>query len=591
MSVKSATEFKPTATTAEPPKKSTPSQPWQATGLTYYHNEYVNRAADLGCCGVTQLLIFADSSLFAKVGKIALFAIVSLGFAMIDVIRAAWTKISGSRTVAPVTPVAPAKPTTITPAAPASTSTTEASSKPADAAKPKPTADESNAEETQKEETEADPLSSAPSYDPKAIEGLTKQEQHGTNMLARAIGSLQDAVSQRLSTDALKEAILEVRNKANTFAKNFTKASSTHQAALKDASKELEALKKSLLKLNTDKTAFVKAAHSLYPEEVFAAAPEFFKDVPLPSGYKSAPPMPPTSLSHLALGAPSSSSTSSLSAPPGPPSGYAPIMPPQTLAAPLQSSPSLAPTAAPSSSSTSSLSAPPGPPSGYAPIMPPQTLAAPPQSSPSLAPTTAPSSLLETPPSKQKKPSQLSVQETPSTESLVNFFASLSDSSNVPVANAQTPQDLDNTPFSLQPSLLDSSKHSNLLFTPLSSGTPEGAQTESMIKQLKKMRDKMESLGRKIGVSEDELSAYLKRRDTETNLNFLQRLQKQKPLWEEYATLQTQITKLSSSLKRNPSPIWKAADEANDFPGRLNCLKQKKLELEQEVAAKKDGSA
>jgi len=46
MPLSSATQVKLTATIAEPPKKSTPAQPWQATGLTYHHNEYVKRAAD-----------------------------------------------------------------------------------------------------------------------------------------------------------------------------------------------------------------------------------------------------------------------------------------------------------------------------------------------------------------------------------------------------------------------------------------------------------------------------------------------------------------------------------------------------------------
>jgi hypothetical protein len=278
MSVTSATQVKLTATTAEPPKKSTSSQPWQATGLTYYHNEYVNRAADLGCCGVTHLLIFADSSLPVKVGKIALFAIVSLGFAMIDVIRAAWTKITGSRTVAPVTPASVGKPTTTTPAAPTSASTTEVSSKPADAAKPKPaeTADETNAEETQEKEPEANPLPQALSYDRKAIEGLTKQVQHGTNILASAIGSLQDVVSQRPSTTELKKDILEVRNNANTFAKNFTEASSSHQAALKKASKEFWPIPENLLSIQRQMEQFLTFAHHCDPSVLKGAAPELF---------------------------------------------------------------------------------------------------------------------------------------------------------------------------------------------------------------------------------------------------------------------------------------------------------------------------
>ncbi len=580
MSVKSATEVKLTATIAEPPKTSAPSQPWQATGLTYYHNKYVNQAADLGCCGVTHLLIFADSSLAAKVGKIALFAIVSLGFAMVDVIRAAWTKISGSRTVAPIAPITPAKPTTTTPAAPASTSTTEASSKPADTAKLKPTdtADESNAEKTQEEEPEANPPSSAPSYDPKAIKELTKQEYYETNILAGAIGGLQDKVSQRPTTTELTEAILQVRGDANTAAKKFAEASSSHQAALKKTSKEMEALKKSLFKLNAGQEAFVTAAAGLYPEEIFAAAPEFFEDVPPPS-LPQPPLAPPPQSAPPLVPAPSSSSSSSASSlASGPPqaSGNPPTLPPQQLfAPPPQSSPSLVPAPAPSSSSASSF------PSAF-------TLPA------AGAPTQAPqfSFALHPTPSDQggKISSHLGMNSTYSPlwggASPYSAFAS-SGSSSSSALPAQ-----DNSPFSFQqPPLFNSSKFPSALFTPPPSGPPKGTKITNAITQLKEIRARMELLGREMGVPQDELSTFLKRRDMETNLDTLQRLQKQEPLWTEYVTLQQQITGLCSSLKQDPSPIWKTADQTKEFIDRLQYLRQQKVELEQQQSANGNGSA
>ncbi len=313
MSVTSATQVKLTATTAEPPKTSTPSQPWQATGLTYYHNKYVNQAADLGCCGVTHLLIFADSSLAAKVGKIALFAIVSLGFAMVDVIRAAWTKITDSRTVAPMAPAPAAKPNATTPAAPASASTTEVPSKPADAAKPTPTdtADESNAEETQEDEPEANPLSPAPSYDPKAIKELTKQAHYGTNILASVIGGLQDKVSQRPSTTELKDAILQVRGDANTAAKKFAEDSSSHQATLKDASKKLGPIQKKLVSIQGQMEQFLTFANHCDPSVLKGAAPELFH-----KGDSVAPPTQPSSKKIKPSQSASASGASFLAPPP-----------------------------------------------------------------------------------------------------------------------------------------------------------------------------------------------------------------------------------------------------------------------------------
>ncbi len=104
MSVQSSTTA---AKPAEPPKQSAPAQPWVATGLTYYHNQYVQRAADLGCCGVTHLLIFEDSHPAAKVGKIAVFIIVSIGFAMYDVLHFVYEKITGNHHVTAI-PAAPA---------------------------------------------------------------------------------------------------------------------------------------------------------------------------------------------------------------------------------------------------------------------------------------------------------------------------------------------------------------------------------------------------------------------------------------------------------------------------------------------------
>jgi hypothetical protein len=100
MSTKSISETKLQAQSAEPANQSV-SAPLEETGIASYHNNYVNRAGKLGCCGVTHLLIYKDSWLPARVGKIALFAIASFGFAMYDVLSNLWTKISG-REVTPV---------------------------------------------------------------------------------------------------------------------------------------------------------------------------------------------------------------------------------------------------------------------------------------------------------------------------------------------------------------------------------------------------------------------------------------------------------------------------------------------------------
>lgn len=77
------------------------SAPLEDSFPASYHNNYVERAGKLGFCLAAHLLVYKDSSLPARVAKMAHFAIASVGFAMYDVVCNLWAKVTGHE----VTPV------------------------------------------------------------------------------------------------------------------------------------------------------------------------------------------------------------------------------------------------------------------------------------------------------------------------------------------------------------------------------------------------------------------------------------------------------------------------------------------------------
>lgn len=246
------------ATSAAPQQQTAPQQPWVATGLTYYHNQYVQRAADLGCCGVTHLLILEDSSLPATIGKIAIFAIASVGFAIYDVLHAVWEKISCNRSVVAVTPSANNT------APNANASSTNSSQDPTKSKGAKGKDDVSDAEETTGSSVDLDELTTEFDLaDPKATEASIKANYE---LLKSAIEELRAELVKRPETAAIQRAIAHLEIDLNSQSSEIQRMLDQDWESIKGFTADIAKIQNAVKPLTTQVTGAMNIMRLVAPE-------------------------------------------------------------------------------------------------------------------------------------------------------------------------------------------------------------------------------------------------------------------------------------------------------------------------------------
>jgi len=266
-----------TAIPAEPPKQSAPAQPWVATGLTSYHNQYVLRAADLGCCGVTHLMIFEDSSLPARVGKMAVFVIVSVGFAIYDVLYAVWEKISCSRDVVAVS-TSPANNNALN-TNPSSATSAENPAKPKN-----PKSNEVDPEETGDSTDLVDLTQLSTEFDledPQAVvDSITANHQ----LLKSAIEELRHEIAKRPPEQVLTGSIDQLGNELGHQNSVINGMLNTDYRSIEDLKRQVSVLTDHASQLTKQMNGVMRIAQTLNPE--LAAAIEG-QSKPAPKGKKT----------------------------------------------------------------------------------------------------------------------------------------------------------------------------------------------------------------------------------------------------------------------------------------------------------------